>query len=120
DQPRVMVVDADTDLREGGAQLLERRHVTVATASNGEEALSLLRAGVRPKAILLDLWMPVMDGETLCYLLHEDRELSSIPVLILSADAARALRLTHTCAAGFLPKPVNLTALMQTLERVAH
>jgi putative two-component system response regulator len=120
DHPMVMIVDDDNDIREGVAQLLERRRVTVAEASNGEEALSLLRAGLRPKVILLDLWMPVMDGVTLCRILAEDPELASIPVVIVSADAARAWRLTHTCAAGFLPKPVKLSALMHTLEHVAH
>jgi signal transduction histidine kinase/CheY-like chemotaxis protein len=115
----VMVVDDDDDTRGGIAELLESQGYKVATASNGAEALELLRKGLRPRLILLDLIMPVMDGEALCEACHGDPALSWIPVLILSADTASAVRLTRRGASGFLPKPVRAEELLQTIERIS-
>jgi signal transduction histidine kinase len=119
-EPMVLVVDDDPDIRDTMAQLLEQHAYTVATAANGAEALALLRAGLRPKLVLLDLWMPVMDGETFYAIVREDPTFSEIPICVISADAARAVRLTKSDTSAFLEKPVQLEDLLQALERVAH
>ncbi len=118
--PMVLVVDDDFDIRDGITELLQFHGLTVSTASNGAEALDRLRQGLRPRLILLDLWMPVMDGEAFCKIVREDAALSTIPICIISADAAGAIRLTRSGAAAFLPKPLQIDALLETLERVAH
>jgi signal transduction histidine kinase/ActR/RegA family two-component response regulator len=118
--PMVMVVDDDVDVRAFMAELLQHHGFTVATASNGAEALELLRAGMRPKLVLLDLCMPVMDGETFCSILHEDSSLSSIPVCVISSDAGRAVKVIRSGASEFLRKPVQVQDVLKTLERVAH
>jgi signal transduction histidine kinase len=118
--PLVMVVDDDFDIRDGIAELLRQHGFTVSTAANGAEALELLRSGLRPKLILLDLMMPVMDGVTFCNICHDDPVLSSIPVFIISADAASAVKLTRTGATGFLQKPVQIENLLQTLEHASR
>lgn len=118
--PMVMVVDDDADVRDGLSELLRHRGFTVATASDGAEALELLRAGMRPKLVLLDLWMPVMDGEAFCIALREDPALSSIPVCVISSDTGRAVKLIRSGASGFLRKPVQVQELLETLERVSH
>lgn len=117
--PDVMVVDDELDLREFVAMLLSRKGFTVTTAANGAEALELLQGGLRPKLILLDLWMPVMDGETFCHIVHDDPTLKSIPICIVSADAARAVRLARTSASAFLAKPLQVGQLLEILGRVA-
>jgi signal transduction histidine kinase/CheY-like chemotaxis protein len=119
-QPMVLVVDDDFDIRDGITELLQTHGFTVATACNGAEALDHLRRGLRPKHILLDLWMPVMDGEAFCNIVREDAALSTIPICIISADAAGAIRLTRSGASGFLPKPLQIDDLLETLEGVAH
>jgi signal transduction histidine kinase len=118
--PMVMVVDDDVDVRDGISELLQHRGFTVATAADGAEALELLRAGIRPKLVLLDLWMPVMDGESFCNALHEDPSLSSIPVCVISSDTGRAVKLIRSGASEFLRKPVQVQELLKTLERVSH
>jgi signal transduction histidine kinase len=118
--PMVMVVDDDVDVRDGISELLRHRGFTVVTASDGAEGLELLRAGMRPKLVLVDLWMPVMDGESFCAALHEDPSLSSIPVCVISADTGRAVKLIRSGASEFLRKPVQVQDLLKTLERVSH
>ena len=58
----VLVVEDDTDLRESLSQALRDHGFTVTPASNGKQALDLLRAGTRPTVILLDLMMPILNG----------------------------------------------------------
>jgi signal transduction histidine kinase/CheY-like chemotaxis protein len=112
----VMVVDDDHDIRAGIADILEGRGYTVVTAANGAEALDLLRNGVRPRLILVDLLMPVMDGETFCNAHQNDPELSSIPLLLISADAAAAVKLNRCGASGFLAKPLQPDRLFAAIE----
>ena len=118
-QSMVMVVDDDDDIRLAVAEICQQHGFTVTTASNGAEALELLRSGVRPKLILLDLMMPVMDGETLWRICRDDPELSPIPILIVSANERSGAKLRRNGAAGFLQKPFDLDTLMETVVRLS-
>ncbi len=118
-RPLVMVIDDELDVRDGIAELLQQHGFSVSTAANGAEALELLRSGLRPRLILLDLMMPVMNGETFWNICHDDPLLSSIPVLILSADTTSAVKLMRTGASGFLKKPVRLEKLLQAVEHAS-
>ncbi|NTX04500.1 MULTISPECIES: ATP-binding protein [Myxococcus] len=112
----VMVVEDEDEVRLGISEILEGRDYKVVPASNGQVALELLRQGLRPGLILLDIRMPVMDGETFYNACREDPALSSIPLLILSADAATAVKLTRGGASGFLAKPVQPETLLRAIE----
>ncbi|MGQ0508305.1 MAG: response regulator, partial [Myxococcaceae bacterium] len=114
----VMVVDDDSDVRLGIAEFLEGSGYEVVTASNGAEALESLQKGLRPSLILVDVNMPVMDGEAFCDACRDDAELSSIPVLVISADAAAAVKLARCGASGFLEKPLRAEALLDTIGQV--
>jgi signal transduction histidine kinase/ActR/RegA family two-component response regulator len=115
----VMVVDDDFDVRVGIAELLQNSGYKVLMASNGAEALALLRGGPLPGLILVDLSMPVMDGESFCNACSDDPALSSIPRFIISADAATAVKLTRHGAAGFLGKPLQANALLEAIEQLS-
>src|SRR5690242_695856 len=81
----VLVVEDDSDLRESLSQALRDHGFAVTPASNGQQALDLLRSGTRPTVILLDLMMPVLNGWELRDALREDPVLSGIPQLVISA-----------------------------------
>lgn len=85
--PLVMIVDDDPDIREAMADFLDLEGYRVVAATNGAEALTLLR-GPRelPCVILLDLMMPVMTGEDVLDALEQDRELSGVPVVVVTAS----------------------------------
>ena len=60
--PTILVVDDDADIRDAMCLILEHNGYRATAASNGEEALRVLRAGRPVDLILLDMMMPVMDG----------------------------------------------------------
>jgi two-component system chemotaxis response regulator CheY len=117
--PCILVVDDDYDVRQGIAEVLEDEGYLPALASNGAEALQLLREGLRPSLILLDLMMPVMDGETFCRRWRSDGP-ADIPIVIISADAAAKEKSRGCGAAALLRKPVQLQTLLETAERFAR
>src|ERR1700741_5402288 len=89
----VLVVDDDVDVRSLVSELLTRAGYSVAQAPDGREALRMLY-DQRPDLIVLDVSMPELDGWGT---LERIRELSDVPVVMLSAHGAelekvRALR----------------------------
>jgi signal transduction histidine kinase len=112
----LLVVEDDADIREALDGLLSMEGFHVAGCSNGREALEWLRGSPRPDVILLDLMMPVMDGWQFRVAQKEDPELSTIPVLALSADAtAKAAAID---ADAYLRKPVDYETLVDTIDRL--
>ncbi|MEW6765004.1 MAG: response regulator [Pseudomonadota bacterium] len=113
----VLVVDDHPLNREVLAQMLELGGIRVLQAEGGEEALALV-ARECVDAILLDLHMPGMDGETVLQRLRE--RYPAIPVLMLTADAVSetAERLLRRGARDVLHKPVGETQLMHALAHV--
>ena len=112
----MLLVDDDLNSRAAIAELLVDLGHWPVTARNGLEALELMRRGVRPVAVMIDLYMPLMDGESLCRELESNPELRDIPRLLISA-APNARGLADRCgAAALLAKPVDPDALEAALR----
>lgn len=82
----VLVVDDEPNVRDYLAQILRDAGFNVVTASDGGEALETIQRQ-RPDFISLDLVMPKKSGHKLLYELRKDKELSRIPILIVTAHA---------------------------------
>ncbi len=80
----VLVVDDDPGVRERLRRTLERQGWSVVEAADGREALAKVVHGP-PRAILLDLTMPVMDGFAFLHDLRERPGCADIPVIVFSA-----------------------------------
>lgn len=108
--PRVLVAEDDPGQRFLLARAMAPLGVEVWQAPNGQEALDLLRQGL-PHVVLADLHMPLMDGLELTRRLKALDPL--LPVILLTADAGREVRLQGIQAGAddFLHKPVDLTEL---------
>ena len=113
---RVLLIDDEPDLRTLGRELLEDRGYAVVEAADGAQGLRLLYE-VRPDAVILDLGMPGMDGWTA---LERIRELSDVPVLILSSesDGLARVRALRAGADDFLVKPFFAEELLARIEAV--
>ena len=113
----VLVVDDNAEIREVLSELLSSEGYVVAAASNGQEALDSLRSGhFRPKLILLDLTMPVMDGWEFCAESSKDPELRTIPIGVVSATCeAERPPPFRVVDAGFFQKPTDCTNLLKTV-----
>jgi signal transduction histidine kinase/CheY-like chemotaxis protein len=119
ERPLVMIVDDDEQVRTGLRGILEKRGLEVSEAGNGLDALHLLRGGLRPKLIFLDYSMPVMNGEEFCEQCAQDPALSTIPIVVVSADTASAVKLARSRSLELLRKPVALDQLLAALDRTA-
>ena len=83
----ILVVDDDPDVRDAIASVLGDEGYGVTSVGNGREALEHLHHRTRPSLILLDTMMPEMDGWSFRQELKKLPELSSIPIVILSAPS---------------------------------
>src|SRR5215204_7421524 len=111
---RILVVDDDPDIRGLVHELLDRRGFTVTEARNGHEALRAFYAE-RPDLVVLDVAMPRLDGWTT---LERIRELSDVPVVMLTARAAE-LEKTRGLRAGaddYVTKPFGRQELLARVE----
>jgi CheY-like chemotaxis protein len=113
----VVVVDDDRAIREVLSDVLTDEGYDVVCAGDGLEALRYLRAHPPPSLILLDWMMPRCDGPTFRAAQLGDPALAEIPVVILSADRLIAEKARHLRTTGVLQKPVQLSALLETIER---
>jgi two-component system nitrogen regulation response regulator NtrX len=115
--PYILVVDDETDIRNLVQEILEDEDYEVATAEDGEHARQALRAR-RPDLILLDIWMPDLDGITLLKEWAEDEGLPC-PVVMMSGHGTveTAVEATRLGAYDFLEKPLSLAKLLLTVER---
>ncbi len=80
----ILIVDDSADIRESFCALLEAAGYAVDLAASGDHALRLLRSGLRPSLILLDMMMPGMDGFEFREAQLADPELARIPVIVYS------------------------------------
>jgi CheY-like chemotaxis protein len=112
----VMVVDDDDDIRETISQLLERHGYDVVTAAHGGEAMKMLQNGDHPSLILLDLMMPNVSGEEFRRMQLADLSVADIPVVLLSG-AGRVEQIAARMSVEVLPKPIELTKLVETVRR---
>jgi CheY-like chemotaxis protein len=113
----IMVVDDDAEVREAVSDLLESHGYAVIPASNGREALDELKIhNLRPSLILLDVMMPVMDGQTFCAEQQADPELKDIPVVVFTAFGAALDKMKAVDAMPRLEKPVRAEQLLDSVE----
>ncbi len=108
---RIMIVDDEAPIRDSLQGLLEDEGYLVLTAASGEEAIARLRKQL-VDCVLLDIWMPGIDGlETLSRLHQQD---CTLPVIMMSGHATidTAVRATRKGAFDFVEKPLSFDKLM--------
>jgi UDP-3-O-[3-hydroxymyristoyl] N-acetylglucosamine deacetylase len=112
----ILVVDDDASIRKSLQGVLLDEGYLVTEASNGLDALSLIETAT-PDAVLLDIWMPGLDGlETLEKI---KKSYPDLPVIMISGHAtiATAVKATRMGANDFIEKPVDLEAVLLVLEK---
>jgi len=109
----VLLVEDDDDVRAAYAAYLEGAGYVVVEAADGREALQRLRTAPGNFClILLDLFMPTMNGWAFRAEQLRDPKLASIPVVVVSADSAVARRAADLGAAGWVGKPIDFDRLL--------
>ena len=115
---RILVVDDEPDVRRLVAQALGEAGYDVVTAGDGADALDEMRA-FGPDAVVLDLIMPVLDGEGFLRECRADPALAEVPVALFTTarDAERVARDLGVQAR--IPKPFELDELLDVVTRLA-
>jgi CheY-like chemotaxis protein len=117
--PKVLVVEDDTDVREALVLLLEQEGIGALGATNGRDALDRIEEGFRPQLILLDLMMPVMDGERFLHVRMRDERLQSIPVVVVTALQRMRVDPAELRVDAIIPKPVDPSRVIATVRHYA-
>lgn len=113
----ILVVDDEMGIRELLNEILTDEGHSVISAQNAQEARNA-RDNLEPDLVLLDIWMPDVDGVTL---LKEWSVggLLTMPVVMMSGHATidTAVEATRIGAVNFLEKPIALQKLLKTVEQ---
>jgi UDP-3-O-[3-hydroxymyristoyl] N-acetylglucosamine deacetylase len=113
----VLVIDDEASIRRSLEGVLKDEGLSVLVAEDGESAMRIL-TDTRPALVLLDIWMPGMDGlETL----RKIKDLyPELPVVMISGHAtiSTAIAATRLGALDFLEKPLDLSSTIQIVRRV--
>ncbi len=120
---KILLIDDDVDFIETTKMVLESKPYEVIVAYDGDEGLQKAREG-NPDLILLDVIMPVKDGFTAAEHFKKDSQLSKIPVIMLTAFAAKGGETSIPVSRGFtleaedyIEKPVSPEELLARVDK---
>ncbi|MBI4858712.1 MAG: response regulator [Candidatus Riflebacteria bacterium] len=118
-RPRVLVCDDDDGFRDILGRTLEAEGLEVVKVPSGPDALLAMAKGSLD-LVLLDLNMPHMDGHEVLERIRRDPAMAQVPVLMLTAetDVGQVRRCMSLGAREYLLKPVQLSLLKKSLERI--
>lgn len=115
--PKILVVDDEQDLVSTVVYRLRFAQCAVVTAADGQEALDKA-AAERPDLILLDMNMPVMNGQEVLRRLRADPGLKDTPVIMLTARSSpEDVASASACGiADYVTKPFDFAELMEKVQ----
>jgi len=114
---KILIVDDDaTNRKYLNIVLSKKEGIEVVEAENGVDALNKLTPDT--KLILLDVYMPVMNGVQFLQRLKTERpEFSNIPIIVLSTDDVKKNEVLSWGAIDFMVKPVNPVELWEKISK---
>jgi DNA-binding response OmpR family regulator len=118
----VLIVEDDAASREMLAAVLTRAGFQAVGAEDGLEALHLLRTvrhqtPTTPCLVLLDLNMPRLSGQEFRRAQLADPVVATVPIVVMSGAVDATTRATMLGAVATLVKPIDVTALLDTVQR---
>jgi len=114
--PTILVVDDEGEIRSSLRGVLNDEGLRVLEAEDGRRALHLVRSE-RPELVLLDVWMPEVDGIELLRSLQEEPDRPQVIMLSGHGNIETAVQATKLGAFDFIEKPFSIDALLQVVNR---
>jgi len=119
DKSRIFILDDEEQVLSAMKQLLEKDGFEVEVFSKSKDAFEHLKA-FEPDLIMLDLKMPGLSGFEFCQMLNEDKDTSSIPIIVVSgvcdeADIKKAYKLGIE---SYITKPFEYEKLLSEIKKV--
>jgi DNA-binding response OmpR family regulator len=117
DRKKIIIIEDDRDIVKLVKYNLEKLGMEVFEAYNGQEGLDLAR-GKSADLIILDLMLPQIDGYEVLKNLKEDKNITDIPVIILSAkvSAGAVIKGFQMGASDYIPKPFSIDELASKVK----
>jgi CheY-like chemotaxis protein len=112
----VLVVDDEPAIRELIVDILGQHGFRVATAANGEEALRSIEA-ILPSVVLLDMYMPLLDGRGVVDAVR--RRGLDLPIVVMTAGPSAERWAKALQADGYLRKPFDIASVIDVASRFA-
>jgi CheY-like chemotaxis protein len=117
-RPVVLVVDDNTDIVEAYCEILRRGGLDTVATSRGLEALDLA-VRTRPDVVLIDLWMPGMDGFEVARALKTDPRTSATPIVAFTSLGYTERKAEEAGCDALVRKGVEPEQLLEILRRFA-
>ena len=116
---KILVIDDEPDIVELVSYNLKKEGFDVASAADGEEALSMIRRG-NFDFLILDLMRPGIQGMELCRILRNDPKTAHIPIIMLTAKGEEVDRILglETGADDYMTKPFSPRELIARVKAV--
>jgi DNA-binding response OmpR family regulator len=117
DNPKILIVDDDPDLRRALKIRLRANHYDTVQASDGYSAIAVAQKE-QPNLIILDLGLPAGDGFVVLERLQGNDALSSIPVIVLTArdPQSNEHKTLQAGALAFFQKPADNYKLLEVIR----
>lgn len=111
---RILVVDDERTIRELVCEVLADEGYEVVGASNGAEALTALEQHAPFSLVVLDMWMPVMNGWQFAAEVAERGV--SVPIIVMTAAREARHRAEEIGAIGYIGKPFDVDQFIEAVE----
>ena len=89
---------------------------SIIEAENGQKALEIIETNPNINLILLDIFMPIMDGKEFLKLFRSKKKYSNIPVIVLTTDDSKKSEILNLGADNILIKPIKEEELIKSIK----
>jgi DNA-binding response OmpR family regulator len=115
---RILLVDDSEVVLAMTGDALASSGFEVITATNGLEANRYLFQRDKPDIVIIDVMIPILNGNKTAKLLKQNENTKQIPVILMSAKPADELRrlVVESGADGFVQKPIQIPLLVRQIE----
>lgn len=114
---KILLADEDRELTKLIISTLKQHGYHTMTASDGKEALDMMKTG-DPDLLIMDIVMPKYSGTEVTQMLRKDKKLMNKPVLLMTASTDEDMKAIamNSGATGFLRKPFKMETMIATIK----
>jgi len=115
---KILVCDDDTRNIFALSSIFEAYNVDIMIAYNGKEAIDILLENPDINLVLMDIMMPVMDGEEAIKRIRDDYRIKDIPIIVITAKAMKGdkEKILEMGANDYMSKPLDMDILMELIN----
>jgi len=117
---KILIVDDEEDILIHLSNILRRANYEIYSAPGGKEAIDLVK-NINPDLVILDIFMPDIDGSSVAAVLSEDSNTASIPTIFLTGIITKKEEALQKRMSGkhfVMAKPVKKEELLETINEI--